>query len=200
MERDLAVVRDLGVKLTLVLNTHCHADHVSGSGELKRRIPGLRSAIAAASGARCDVPLAHGDVVRFGSLALEVRATPGHTDGCATYVGMGAAFTGDALLIRGCGRTDFQQGDAGTLYDSVHAHILSLPPQTLLYPAHDYAGRTVSTVAEEAALNPRLTKSRDEFIALMAALNLPKPKRIDVAVPANLRCGVTEDDAAPATA
>ena len=124
---------------------------------------------------------------------MQVRATPGHTNGCVSYVLPGCAvFTGDALLIRGCGRTDFQQGDAGALYDNVHAQILSLPPDTRVYPAHDYKGLTMSTVGEEKALNPRLTKSKADFQALMGGLNLPYPKRIDVALPANLKCGVQD--------
>ena len=223
VDRDAAIVNDLGIKLTLALNTHCHADHVTGTHALKQRFPGLRSAIAAASGAAADVKLRHLDVVTFGSIQLEarvmrggaplpwwaalmrvlvfgavqVRATPGHTDGCLTYVLPGcAAFTGDALLIRGCGRTDFQQGNAGALYDNVHAHILSLPPATRLYVGHDYQGRLVSSVGEELSLNARLTKSREDFITLMANLNLPYPKRIDVALPANLADGAPE--AAPA--
>ena len=123
-----------------------------------------------------------------------MRATPGHTDGCVSFVLAGAAvFTGDALLIRGCGRTDFQAGNAGGLYDNVHAQIFSLPPNTRVYPAHDYKGLTMSTVGEERTLNPRLTKSRDDFIALMGGLNLPYPKRIDASLPANMACGFQGD-------
>lgn len=194
VDRDAAVVRDLGVTLLYALNTHCHADHVTGTFELKKRFPACKSVIAAASGAAADVKISHGDTVSFGAFSLQVRATPGHTDGCVTYVLPGAAaFTGDALLIRGCGRTDFQQGNAGALYDNVHTHILSLPDETRLYVGHDYNGRTLTTVGEEKRLNARLTKTRDEFIALMANLGLPYPKRIDVALPANLA------DGAPAT-
>ena len=167
VDRDMAVINDLGVKLVYGANTHCHvrarvmdfsaqltrtparsilclqADHVTGTGELKKRIPGMRSAIAAASGADADVKFAHGDVLSFGAFRLEVRATPGHTDGCVCFVLPGCAvFTGDAVLIRGCGRTDFQQGDAGHLYDNVHAQVFSLPPNTRIYPAHDYKGAT----------------------------------------------------------
>nr|XP_034379591.1 persulfide dioxygenase ETHE1, mitochondrial isoform X4 [Arvicanthis niloticus]XP_034379592.1 persulfide dioxygenase ETHE1, mitochondrial isoform X4 [Arvicanthis niloticus] len=124
--------------------------------------------------------------------ALETRASPGHTPGCVTFVlnDQSMAFTGDALLIRGCGRTDFQQGCAKTLYHSVHEKIFTLPGNCLIYPAHDYHGLTVSTVEEERTLNPRLTLSCEEFIKVMDNLNLPKPQQIDIAVPANMRCGV----------
>jgi sulfur dioxygenase len=194
VDRDVALVNDLGIKLLYGANTHCHADHVTGTGELKKRIPGMRSAIAAASGAAADIKCAHGDVLAFGAFKLEVRATPGHTDGCVSFVLPGCeVFTGDAVLIRGCGRTDFQQGNAGHLYDNVHAQIFSLPDATRIYPAHDYKGYMMSTVGEEKRLNPRLTKSKEDFIALMGGLNLPYPKRIDVALPANLKCGIQDD-------
>ncbi|XP_067874615.1 persulfide dioxygenase ETHE1, mitochondrial isoform X2 [Heterodontus francisci] len=125
---------------------------------------------------------------------LEAHSTPGHTDGCLTYVlnDRTMAFTGDALLIRGCGRTDFQQGCPKTLYQSVHEKIFSLPTDCLLYPAHDYTGQTVTTVEEERRLNPRFSKPLAEFIDFMNNLNLPKPAQIDIAVPANLRCGIQE--------
>jgi glyoxylase-like metal-dependent hydrolase (beta-lactamase superfamily II) len=135
--------------------------------------------------------------VRFGRHELEVRTTPGHTAGCLSFVLDGTspqpmAFTGDALLIRGCGRTDFQQGDPHALYRSVHDKLFSLPPHTLVYPGHDYKGLTVSTVGEELAHNPRLGggKTEEEFVAIMKSLRLGLPKKIDVAVPANLNCGV----------
>jgi glyoxylase-like metal-dependent hydrolase (beta-lactamase superfamily II) len=161
-----------------------------------RRELGARVAVSAPAGvANADVLLGDGDLVRFGRHALEVRLTPGHTNGCASYVchEAGIAFTGDALLIRGCGRTDFQQGDAHALFRSVRERIFSLPDDTLLYPAHDYKGRTVTTVAEEKRWNPRLglARSEAEFAALMAGLKLAYPKRIDVAVPANLESGLT---------
>ncbi|XP_019720884.1 persulfide dioxygenase ETHE1, mitochondrial isoform X2 [Hippocampus comes] len=123
---------------------------------------------------------------------LTVRETPGHTDGCVTLVTQdeGVAFTGDALLIRGCGRTDFQQGCSKRLYASIQQKIFTLPDRCLVYPAHDYLGQTVSTVGEERAFNPRLTKSLEDFVAIMNNLNLPKPSKIDISVPANLVCGV----------
>ncbi|ELW71064.1 Protein ETHE1, mitochondrial [Tupaia chinensis] len=154
---------------------------------------GLRLLYAGQSGgAQADLHIDEGDSIRFGRFALETRASPGHTPGCVTFVlnDHSMAFTGDALLIRGCGRTDFQQGCAKTLYHSVHEKIFTLPSDCLIYPAHDYHGLTVSTVEEEPTLNPRLTLSCEEFVKVMDNLNLPKPKQIDIAVPANMRCGV----------
>lgn len=181
----------LDLRLVYTLETHVHADHVTAGGLLRERL-GSRSVVHRDSGADCaDVLVQEGDRLRVGAIELEVRETPGHTDGCVAYVGADRVFTGDALLIGGCGRTDFQQGDAGTLYDSVHGKILSLPPDTLVYPAHDYNGRTVSTVKEERAKNPRLGggRTREEFIEIMANLKLAYPKQIDRALPANQRCG-----------
>uniref|UniRef100_UPI00358F184F persulfide dioxygenase ETHE1, mitochondrial n=1 Tax=Myxine glutinosa TaxID=7769 RepID=UPI00358F184F len=173
------------------VNTHCHADHVTGTAALKTLLPKCLSVIGAASNARADKHLQEGDTISFGEFTLEVRSTPGHTDGCLTFVmsDQSMAFTGDALLIRGCGRTDFQQGSARRLYESVHEKILSLPDGCLLYPAHDYTGQSVTTVLEEKTFNPRLTKTIDEFVEIMNNLNLPKPKQIDIAVPLNLKCG-----------
>jgi len=184
------------LKLKYALNTHCHADHVTGTGELKKRVPGLKSMIAKASTAQADEHFVHGDIISFGdpesALNLEVRATPGHTDGCVSFVFDNMVFTGDALLIRGCGRTDFQGGSSAKLYESVHSQLFTLPDDTLVYPAHDYKGRTVSTIGEEKALNPRLGsgKTRDEFVDIMSKLDLAYPKRIDEALPLNLKCGV----------
>lgn len=192
--RDARLVHDLGLRLLYAVNTHCHADHVTGSGLLRSMIPGCKSVISRLSGARADLFLEDGDILTFGRFALEARASPGHTDGCLTFVlsDHSAAFTGDALLIRGCGRTDFQQGCAKTLYHSVHEKIFTLPGDCLIYPAHDYQGHTVSTVEEERTLNPRLTLSCEDFVKVMDNLNLPKPKQIDIAVPANMRCGIQE--------
>jgi sulfur dioxygenase len=196
VDRDLALISDLGLKLVYAINTHCHADHVTGTGLIKQRLPDVKSGIAAAARAKADILYEPGDRIRFGTCELLVLATPGHTDGCLSYYttagGVGRVFTGDALLIRGCGRTDFQGGDAGKLYESVHTQILSLPEDTVVYPAHDYKGLTSSTVGEEKRLNPRLTKSKDDFISLMGNLGLPYPKQIDVAVPLNIVCGVQE--------
>ncbi|XP_046383125.1 persulfide dioxygenase ETHE1, mitochondrial isoform X1 [Ischnura elegans] len=191
-ERDAQVVKDLEFNLVYAVNTHMHADHITGTGLLKKLLPGCQSVISKASGAKADIYINPGDEIRFGCHQLEVRPTPGHTNGCVTYVlhEQGMAFTGDALLIRGCGRTDFQEGDSRTLYESVHSQILSLPDNFCLYPAHDYKGQTVTTVAEEKKYNPRLTKSVEEFITIMDNLNLAYPKMIDKAIPANKVCGL----------
>jgi glyoxylase-like metal-dependent hydrolase (beta-lactamase superfamily II)/rhodanese-related sulfurtransferase len=192
-ERDAALITELGLKLVYTLETHVHADHVTAAWLMRERF-GSRIVLSKHGGAEgADVLVDDGDVVRFGAYVLEVRSTPGHTNGCVTYV-LGEhrmAFTGDALLIRGAGRTDFQQGDARTLYRSVTTKILSLPDDTVLYPGHDYSGRTMTSVGEEKRFNPRLggDRSEDDFVGYMNNLGLPHPKQIDVAVPANLECG-----------
>lgn len=192
IDRDLKLIHELGLNLKVAVNTHCHADHITSTGLMKKRLVGLKSAISKFSGASADIQLSEGDKISFGKHYLIVRETPGHTDGCVSLVmkDQSMVFTGDALLIRGCGRTDFQQGCPKKLYASIHQKIFSLPDQCLVYPAHDYLGQTASTVAEERQFNPRLTKSLDEFVHIMNNLNLPKPKKIDISVPANLVCGV----------
>nr|XP_057941300.1 persulfide dioxygenase ETHE1, mitochondrial isoform X2 [Doryrhamphus excisus] len=192
IDRDLKLIHELGLHLKVAVNTHCHADHITSTGLMKTRLAGLESAISKLSGASADILLSDGDQIAFGKHYLTVRETPGHTDGCVTLVTQDRhmAFTGDALLIRGCGRTDFQQGCAKRLYNSVHEKIFTLPDQCLIYPAHDYLGQTVSTVGEERMFNPRLTKSLEEFVNIMDNLNLPKPSKLDISVPANLLCGV----------
>lgn len=191
--RDLALLRELGLRLITTLDTHVHADHVTGAWLLKQRC-GSQIALAEAAGASpADRLLRQGDRVDFGRRHLQVRATPGHTRGCLSYVldDLSMAFTGDCLLIRGCGRTDFQQGSPGDLYRSVKTQILSLPATCLLYPGHDYRGLTVTSVEEERLFNPRLGGDVNEvdFTGYMNALGLPHPKLMDLAVPANLRCG-----------
>jgi sulfur dioxygenase len=197
--RDLALLQELGLTLVATLDTHVHADHVTGAWRLRQRTGCQIAVSAAADASEADLPLSHGQRVAFGQRALSVRATPGHTSGCLTYVldDESMAFTGDSLLIRGCGRTDFQQGSPQQLFASVHAQILSLPPECLLYPAHDYRGITVTSVAEERRYNPRLGGDVDvgDFTGHMNNLNLPHPKLMAVAVPANLRCGKPEGDA-----
>jgi glyoxylase-like metal-dependent hydrolase (beta-lactamase superfamily II)/rhodanese-related sulfurtransferase len=196
--RDSALVRELGLRLIATLETHVHADHVTGAWLLHERC-GSRILLAACAGASgADRGLVHGDRVAFGKRHLEVRATPGHTNGCLTYVldDQSVAFTGDALLIRGCGRSDFQQGNAATLYRSIRGQILSLPSTCLLYPGHDYRGLTVTSVAEELTYNTRLggDLSESDFVGYMKNLGLPHPKLMDVAVPANLVCGRPDGD------
>jgi len=200
--RDRALIGELGLRLLLTLETHVHADHVTGAWLLKQRL-GSRIVLSEASGANgADFALAHGGRATFGSRYLEARETPGHTHSCLTYVldDESMAFTGDCLLIRGCGRTDFQQGNARTLYRSVHSQIFTLPPACLLYPGHDYRGLTVTSVDEERRFNPRLGSGIGEgdFAGYMNNLGLPHPKQIDVAVPANLQCGRLADGQAQA--
>jgi sulfur dioxygenase len=198
VRRDAALLDELGLTLLLTLETHIHADHVTGAWLLKRRM-GSRIAVGAASGADgADIYLKHGDKIRFGSRHLEVRATPGHTHGCLSYVldDESMAFTGDALLIRGCGRTDFQQGEPHDMYRSVHLQLFTLPDTCTVYPAHDYRGLTATSIAEEKRFNPRLggALSENDFVGYMNNLKLPHPKKIDIAVPANLKCGKPDED------
>ena len=193
VSRDLSLVSELGLNLKYALNTHVHADHVTGTGEIKQKLPNCKSVIGEVR-AIADIYIKEGDFLKFGHFNLECRATPGHTDGCTTFVlhEKGMAFTGDALLVRGCGRTDFQQGSSNLLYKSVHEKILSLPGHFLLYPGHDYTGQTVTTVAEENAYNSRLTKPPEQFSEIMDSLNLPYPNQIDRALPLNMVCGLQE--------
>ncbi len=191
--RDAALLRELGLDLRYTLETHVHADHVTGAARLREAL-GSRIGVSAEGAAEgADVALRDGDEVEFGRHALRVLATPGHTNGCLSFVtqAMDHVFTGDALLIRGAGRTDFQQGDARRLYRSVHEQLFTLPDACFVHPGHDYAGRTVSTIGEERAFNPRLgdTRSEDDFVGYMVNLGLPHPNQIDVAVPANMQCG-----------
>jgi len=202
--RDIALVRELGLDLLFTLETHVHADHVTGAWLLKRQL-GSRIALSKDSGAEgADRYLAKRDQIAFGERYLQVRQTPGHTNGCLTYVldDESMAFTGDCLLIRGSGRTDFQQGDPHAMYCSIHSQIFTLPEQCLLYPGHDYRGLMVTSVAEEQRYNPRLGAqiSEEDFVGYMNNLGLPHPKQIDVALPANLKCGRPERDDIPLTA
>lgn len=199
--RDVALLRELGLRLVATLDTHVHADHVTGAWLLKQRCGSRILLSEAAAAANVDQVLHHGERVAFGNRHLEVRATPGHTSGCLTYVldDHLMAFTGDSLLIRGCGRTDFQQGSPTRLYRSVQDQILSLPEACLLYPAHDYRGITVTSVTEEKRFNPRLggDVNESDFAGYMNHLGLPHPKLMDIAVPANLRCGQPDGNAVP---
>ncbi len=196
--RDAALVEELGLTLLATVDTHVHADHVTGAWLLSKRL-GSKIAVSAAGGAEgADIRLEEGDRVSFGARHLTAMATPGHTDGCMSFVldDKSMAFTGDALLIRGCGRTDFQQGSAQKLYRSVRGKIFTLPADCLVYPAHDYRGLTVSSVAEEKTFNPRLGGDIGEadFAGYMDNLGLAHPKQIDVAVPANMVCGRPADE------
>ncbi|MFO1338451.1 MAG: MBL fold metallo-hydrolase [Burkholderiaceae bacterium] len=194
--RDMAELQALGLTLAWTVDTHIHADHITGALHLKE-LCGCRIAMPAASRVACaDRGLQEGEPLVLGSVSLQPLATPGHTDDHLAFRLPDRALTGDALLIDGCGRTDFQNGDAVALYRSVHDKLFTLPDDTLVFPAHDYQQRRVSTIAQEKDRNARLGAGRalDDFVAVMAGLNLPYPKFIDHAVPGNRRCGVCPDD------
>lgn len=191
--RDLALAHELKLRIVATVDTHVHADHVTAAAAIRHRVAS-RISVSRASGARgADTLLEDGDRIPFGSRYLVAHATPGHTAGCMTLVldDRSRAFTGDCLLIRATGRTDFQGGNAAQLYRSVHEQIFSLPAQCRLYPAHDYRGFSVTTVGEERSFNLRLggELSESDFVGYMDNLGLPHPKMIKEAVPANLLCG-----------
>lgn len=198
VDRDLEFVKQLGLTLVRVFDTHVHADHVTGAGALRDRT-GARTVSGRAGAVCADLHAEPGTVVRVGQFGLRVLSTPGHTDDSVSYllvdperadVPGDRVFTGDALLIRAAGRTDFQNGNSGTLYDSITRTLFTLPDSTLVYPAHDYLGRTVTTVGEEKQWNLRIAgRTREQFSAEMQSLHLPEPKRLHEAVPANLACG-----------
>ena len=195
VDRDLALVDELGLTLKYSLDTHVHADHITGSGEIRSRRPVVKTGISASAGPECaDLMLKEGDVLRFGSFELKIFSTPGHTSGCLSFLCGDHLFTGDSLMIRAAGRTDFQQGSAALLYDSITQKLFKLSDDTLVYPGHDYQGRSVSTIGEEKKFNARIggqsgVKSKDEFVKIMNSLNLATPKKMHMAVPANLSCG-----------
>ena len=197
VDRYLQLMRELDLKLVKAVDTHLHADHITGLGALRDRtqcitVMGEQSQVDVVS-----MRLADGDHLTIEGIKLDVIYTPGHTDDSYSFVMADRVFTGDTLLIRGTGRTDFQNGDARMQYESIFNRLLKLPDETLVYPAHDYKGDTVSTIAEERRYNPRLqVKSAEEYIALMANLNLSNPKMMDVAVPANMRQGLAQDSVA----
>ncbi len=195
VRRDLALVRDLGLRLLATLDTHIHADHITGAAAI-RSLLGTRVLISKTSGAEgADAYLTGGQIVPFGARSLTALATPGHTPGCMTYLldERTLAMTGDCLLVRACGRTDFQEGNSRQLYHSVHEQIFALDDDCLLYPAHDYRGLTVTTVGEERRYNPRLggALSESDFTTYMDNLGLAHPKLIKEAVPANRQCGAS---------
>ena len=192
MDDYLELLQTLNLELIYSLETHVHADHITASGLLREKL-GSKSVVHRDAGAMCaDLLVTDGVLLQVGDLEFEVRHTPGHTNGCVSYVMADRVFTGDALLIGGSGRTDFQQGDAGQLYDSITNKLFSLPADTLVYPGHDYQGNTVSTIKQEMAKNVRLGKgkSREDFIAIMQDLKLAYPRFIDKALPANQSCGL----------
>src|SRR3954447_11808711 len=190
-ERDLGEVRALGLSLVWTVETHVHADHVTAAARL-RTLSGCKIAFPAGEEiAGADAYLSELEPLAAGAVALKPLYTPGHTDNHHCYLAGGRVFTGDALLIGGCGRTDFQGGCAATLYRSVHEKLFTLPAETTVYPGHDYQGQLASTIGAEREGNARLGSGRteQEFLGIMAALDLPYPRKIDVAVPANRRCG-----------
>jgi glyoxylase-like metal-dependent hydrolase (beta-lactamase superfamily II) len=196
IERDLEAVAGLGLKLAWTIDTHIHADHITAALHLKERV-GSRIAAPAMERLACaDAGVLDGVPFTVGRIALRPMHTPGHTDGHFAYALDDRVFTGDALLIDGCGRTDFQNGDAAALYESVTGKLFALPDECLVYPAHDYENRRVSSIGQEKERNPRLGggKTRGEFVSIMAGLDLPFPKFIEWAVPGNRQCGVCPDD------
>lgn len=195
----LRLLKELGLTLTVALDTHVHADHITALGRL-REATGAATYLGNSGDVECsDNALAEGQEIQVGNILVRVLFTPGHTDDSYTYVvnadDSTLAFTGDTLLIRGTGRTDFQNGDAEKLYESLHEKILTLPDETIVYPGHDYKGWSTSTIAEEKQHNPRLLlKTKSEFVAFMNNLKLPNPKFMDVAVPANQKCGQRQEN------
>ena len=191
----LKLLQELGLQLKYALETHVHADHITAGGLLRQRL-GVQTAVSELCGAEtADIQIQDGDIFTFGdNQEITAIATPGHTPGSISYLWRDHLFTGDSLLIGGCGRTDFQGGDASALFDSITQRLFTLPDETLVYPGHDYQGRRVSNIIEERTTNPRLAnKSRQQFIDIMANLKLPKPRLIEEAVPANLFCGLDEN-------
>ena len=197
VDRYLQLVRELDLKLVKAVDTHIHADHITGLGALRDR---THCITVMGENAKVDVVsmrVSEGDKITIEGVALDVMYTPGHTDDSYSFLTHDRVFTGDTLLIRGTGRTDFQNGSARAQYESLFGKLLKLPEETLVFPAHDYKGDMVSTIGEEKRHNPRLqVKSVDEYVDLMSKLNLPNPKMMDVAVPANLRQGLAQDDVA----
>ncbi len=193
VERDHTLLEEMGVSLTYILETHIHADHITGASRLKD-LTGAKIGYGAANDIDgADIFLKDGEELTIGATTVKTIAAPGHTDGCTCYYVDGAVFTGDTLLIRACGRTDFQKGAAEKLYDSIHAKIFPLPDETLVYPGHNYKGMVYSTIGEEKQHNPRLKLGIDkaEFVAFMNERKLPPPKKIAIAVPANQKAGRT---------
>src|SRR5262245_9181522 len=195
VDRYLQLVRELDVKLVKALDTHLHADHITGLGALRDRTQCITVMGEQTKADVVSIRVAEGDKVEVEGIALDALYTPGHTDDSYSYIMQDRVFTGDTLLIRGTGRTDFQNGDPRAQYDSIFNKLLKLPTETLVFPAHDYKGDTVSTIGEEKACNPRLqVRSVDEYVDLMNNLKLANPKMMDVAVPANMRVGLAQDD------
>lgn len=191
VDRDLKLLEELGLKLVYVLDTHVHADHITGAGEIRRRT-GAKTAISHRANVDCaDIHLKDGQELKFGNQTIRILETPGHTDSCLSFYIAGKVFTGDALLIRGTGRTDFQQGSVERLYESITTKLFTLPDDTIVYPGHDYKGLMSSTIGLEKRFNPRIgqNKRKSEFVEIMKNLKLALPKKIHEALPANQACG-----------
>ena len=197
VDRYLQLVRELDLKLVKAVDTHLHADHITGLGALRDRTHCITVMGEQTLADVVSMRVAEGDRVAIEGLSLDVLYTPGHTDDSYSFLMGGRVFTGDTLLIRGTGRTDFQNGDPRQQYDSIFNKLLKLPDETLVFPAHDYKGDTVSTIGEEKRFNPRLrVRSVDEYVDIMNNLNLPNPKMMDVAVPANIHVGLHQEEIA----
>lgn len=197
IDRDLQLVRELGLDLRFAIDTHVHADHVTAAGLLRERAA-VRTIMGRKGAACADLQLAHDERVAIGGVELRVLETPGHTDDSLSYYVAGHVFTGDTLLVRGCGRTDFQNGDPCTLYNSITRVLFALPDDTIVWPGHDYRGFSASTIGEEKRFNPRVAgKTCDEFIAIMQSLELPPPARLAEAVPMNRGCGIEPLESSP---
>jgi glyoxylase-like metal-dependent hydrolase (beta-lactamase superfamily II) len=191
-DRDFKLIQELGLKIKYLVDTHIHADHITGAGALKTKT-GAKTAVSSGAGVQCvDISLNEGEELKFGRYSLKAMTTPGHTNSCMTFYCEGMLFTGDVLFIRGTGRTDFQQGDSRKMYRSIVDKIFTYPDETKIYPGHDYKGLSYSTVGQEKKFNPRVGggKTEEEFVKIMSELKLANPKKIDIAVPANLKCGL----------
>lgn len=191
VERDLKLIDELGLQLLYVLDTHIHADHVTGAGKI-RDLRNIKTGVPKSANVLCaDLNLIEGDEIKFGSFTIQVLETPGHTDASLSFICQGMVFTGDALLIRGTGRTDFQSGSSAQLYDSLTEKLFKLPLDTKVYPAHDYKGFTSSTIDAEIKYNSRAGggKTKAQFVQIMSELKLDHPQKINEALPANQACG-----------
>lgn len=190
-DRDLKLINELGLKLKYSFETHVHADHITSANSL-REATGCKTVLGIDAAVECsDIKIQDGEILSFGNLSIKAIATAGHTNSCMSYLINNMVFTGDTLFIRGTGRTDFQGGSAEALYDNITQKLFTLDPETIVYPGHDYKGMSSSTIAEEKSLNPRIGsgKTKNEFIEIMSNLHLAQPKKIQEAVPANIKCG-----------
>lgn len=189
LDRDLRLLGEMACQLIYSLDTHVHADHITASGELRKQTQ-CETVMSVHAGVGCaDIAIKEGEVLQVGGIEISILETPGHTPTCISFVAEKNVFCGDALLIRGCGRTDFQQGNAGDLYDSITKKLFALGDDFLVRPGHDYRGMLISTIGEEKQFNPRLKLNREDFIQYMTDLKLPHPAKIQEALPANLACG-----------